>query len=659
MHLSNSQARRFYRLLDSLVFETDATVHIAERPLTSPDATAADHFKVLKAISEEPSFIDDFASKAPVSLSKQDKATLDQWHNMWSSFFYLAGFADNGNALFSTAIGMVEVTGISQEVSEIIQTPGIVETVLMPFENVITFGINLMSFPIAMGAGMQAIIDEEMAKNAAKPTIRTAEQFLAAYAPYREKKREEDWQELQRQIAREDEKRRGVERMPEGLHRGSLAGLTAEQRKDAITRAYADRLRSVAPKLLEQKRSHAKAKPVPGTLAEALADFTKTDLLDMLMRIPGGDGALSWKKQRLIDKICSLLESSDRDFPILANCLAPMSETEYEQLVEIIDAGGSIEMGVQDERLAKWNENPPFVFFYQGTKKDSLVYAVMPEVMEQFDEIDSALLAMTRMVRRCFDRVAFLCTDFYGMVSIADFTDMFNSYCKTDLSVQDIEGIAFRYLMNSIADFEITYEDDQPFICEPSLSVELMKRHSASLGEPEDDPELQSSIEGLTLFRRDLLKRHSTIPRRPFEEIAHFDSIFEYAMNLESGILLREWLDAHVPDREDDLYFADDLLSEIVFECEGPTDPSAIPQMLSEAGLFCDGDQTDDLLNLAMRFVNDLPCWLNNGYSPTQLHEMETGRRIFYNEDGRPAKVGRNDPCPCGSGKKYKKCCGR
>jgi uncharacterized protein YecA (UPF0149 family) len=21
--------------------------------------------------------------------------------------------------------------------------------------------------------------------------------------------------------------------------------------------------------------------------------------------------------------------------------------------------------------------------------------------------------------------------------------------------------------------------------------------------------------------------------------------------------------------------------------------------------------------------------------------------------------VGRNDPCPCGSGKKYKKCCGR
>jgi SEC-C motif domain protein len=45
----------------------------------------------------------------------------------------------------------------------------------------------------------------------------------------------------------------------------------------------------------------------------------------------------------------------------------------------------------------------------------------------------------------------------------------------------------------------------------------------------------------------------------------------------------------------------------------------------------------------------------------------EDGR--WYFKDGQPPapvqvvrqgpKVGRNDPCPCGSGKKYKKCCGR
>ena len=38
---------------------------------------------------------------------------------------------------------------------------------------------------------------------------------------------------------------------------------------------------------------------------------------------------------------------------------------------------------------------------------------------------------------------------------------------------------------------------------------------------------------------------------------------------------------------------------------------------------------------------------------------------VFGNEDHEPPqipfsqKIGRNDECPCGSGKKYKKCCGQ
>lgn len=39
----------------------------------------------------------------------------------------------------------------------------------------------------------------------------------------------------------------------------------------------------------------------------------------------------------------------------------------------------------------------------------------------------------------------------------------------------------------------------------------------------------------------------------------------------------------------------------------------------------------------------------NYGHTPEKLFESERIKRT----------VGRNDPCPCGSGKKYKKCCGR
>jgi SEC-C motif-containing protein len=43
------------------------------------------------------------------------------------------------------------------------------------------------------------------------------------------------------------------------------------------------------------------------------------------------------------------------------------------------------------------------------------------------------------------------------------------------------------------------------------------------------------------------------------------------------------------------------------------------------------------------------------------LFEMEDGEWRFVSGGAIPAtsqKIGRNEPCPCGSGKKYKKCCG-
>jgi preprotein translocase subunit SecA len=49
--------------------------------------------------------------------------------------------------------------------------------------------------------------------------------------------------------------------------------------------------------------------------------------------------------------------------------------------------------------------------------------------------------------------------------------------------------------------------------------------------------------------------------------------------------------------------------------------------------------------------VNSEKLLLSRGTSGDQPSRGKTVKR-----DGK--KIGRNDPCPCGSGKKYKKCCG-
>jgi len=70
-------------------------------------------------------------------------------------------------------------------------------------------------------------------------------------------------------------------------------------------------------------------------------------------------------------------------------------------------------------------------------------------------------------------------------------------------------------------------------------------------------------------------------------------------------------------------------------------------------------DQVQDFFNL-MNAKNNTRIWQNKGYTPSELHRitMEGQKNIIKFPKEKETKVGRNDPCPCGSGKKYKKCCG-
>ena len=69
--------------------------------------------------------------------------------------------------------------------------------------------------------------------------------------------------------------------------------------------------------------------------------------------------------------------------------------------------------------------------------------------------------------------------------------------------------------------------------------------------------------------------------------------------------------------------------------------------------------EEDTVVSLAFdkEKLYNLPQW-NDIFTPERqkelyLEQKKSGTII------KGAKIGRNDPCPCGSGKKYKKCCGR
>ena len=83
--------------------------------------------------------------------------------------------------------------------------------------------------------------------------------------------------------------------------------------------------------------------------------------------------------------------------------------------------------------------------------------------------------------------------------------------------------------------------------------------------------------------------------------------------------------------------------------------------------IFNDTQQIKELVKLIMEVYNTSRLWANHGFTPMEMSQNKTESNIrYFNspldhrivKQASVEKIGRNDPCPCGSGKKYKKCCG-
>ncbi|MBO6114585.1 MAG: SEC-C domain-containing protein [Lachnospiraceae bacterium] len=77
----------------------------------------------------------------------------------------------------------------------------------------------------------------------------------------------------------------------------------------------------------------------------------------------------------------------------------------------------------------------------------------------------------------------------------------------------------------------------------------------------------------------------------------------------------------------------------------------------SEVSLLFDPEKLYmNMVGCNAEWLYTLPQWdkIFSDEKRKELYKIQKSSKTVV----KPPKVGRNDPCPCGSGKKYKKCCG-
>ncbi len=109
-----------------------------------------------------------------------------------------------------------------------------------------------------------------------------------------------------------------------------------------------------------------------------------------------------------------------------------------------------------------------------------------------------------------------------------------------------------------------------------------------------------------------------------------------------------------------DKALVDDILLTLYLTIQnGGTLQDGLASLQEEDRLQLTKPEWEKLMPLLVAYNNEMPQWILKGHSPNSVNQAGHGGHIvsFGEHIQSKPKVGRNDPCPCGSGKKYKNCC--
>lgn len=217
----------------------------------------------------------------------------------------------------------------------------------------------------------------------------------------------------------------------------------------------------------------------------------------------------------------------------------------------------------------------------------------------------------------------------YGVISQDEFVSIFNSHNTPHTDIDEI----FQTLMKHIM-VQSNYCFWDEYIVSDSFEDEDFEGAEALLHQVEGKPRY-------------------TPPKQEF--IKYFDA--EYYEKNEHTCALAKYLNTLTTDIDEAQAITDD----ICFECSMEASLSVIFDLLGENGITFDTmKQAEQFTNLLMNVKNNSRIWANKGHTPNEMFKEYHGRAVIpFPNPIKSEKIGRNELCPCGSGKKYKKCCGK
>jgi len=233
----------------------------------------------------------------------------------------------------------------------------------------------------------------------------------------------------------------------------------------------------------------------------------------------------------------------------------------------------------------------------------------------------------------------------------------FHDYCKVYANLYGVcnpETVVSKWNMNH-ADRALTKKQGVAAINECSLFTRYFTSYGVCL--------CTWSVETSVVIEHIIEERKIHRPYRPTNE--EFNEWLDYTDDINENLAEFKTIRDHFKKYSDKPAFADFdahcLLDDLRMAMEHPA--AIVERYRRQLGFTrIDMDKITPIISAIMELNNKARLWVTYGNVPDELsssQESGFGMKRNIAVVRTTSKVGRNDPCPCGSGLKYKKCCGK
>ncbi|GMK42389.1 zinc chelation protein SecC [Paenibacillus sp. CCS19] len=259
--------------------------------------------------------------------------------------------------------------------------------------------------------------------------------------------------------------------------------------------------------------------------------------------------------------------------------------------------------------------------FYSDEK---LTYLIPSEIQEAYRQLPFSEFMDSRDRCQLVSQYIDACVNLYGVCSIGTVYEIYLAQHTSDESMTPEEFAGSAKLLMS--DQQTWFFEDGKFISEGV----------------DGEEELESLLNGFES------KPHYIPDKELFLKYAD-NLYYEWTPQLEG---LKSYLLKSFPKHK---ALMDDLVDDIQLVCSMDEPLDEVIYELERRELeFNTEAQFEQFIKLVIEVKNNTRLWANQGYTPNEFSQLFGERKP---SSASAVKVGRNDPCPCGSGKKYKKCC--